>query len=467
MLGPLVWSLLNTAATVLIPFGLFTVFARTGEAWQVGAVGIAISIAEIVKTLCPQGFYEVLLHRDIRREQDEAAFGFLLLSGGMAALAYLAVLGVTGHHLPDVRQILPALMLLAPKILFDVLAIQPQACAVRRGDAKLIAKRTIVSNSVAAAFGISFALAGKSLFGLVSYYLVQSVAGFALMIWVAGAPVRPRLRWSPIRGLLKEAGYASGVRLVGAANSYADTLVVAAFVAPALVGAYNLAKRIETVLMSASASFSAIMYQPAFATHDGASRRVMIENAVTLTTLIIGLPTILFVVFNRDWIVWVFGARWIEAGPICALAALSGLARTYGAIHGAILSVTGRNRALLVNAAGSAVTGLSLVAALAGHGLVWAAGAVAMKSIVFCLSSAVLTMPSFASTARLYLRGAVLPLGAAAVAAAGLERMIRLIGPLPEHWAAPLAILLTVTLFAACMAHQYRDALGRIRRRGR
>jgi teichuronic acid exporter len=260
MLGPLVWSLLNTAATVLIPFGLFTVFARTGEAWQVGAVGIAISIAEIVKTLCPQGFYEVLLHRDIRREQDEAAFGFLLLSGGMAALAYLAVLGVTGHHLPDVRQILPALMLLAPKILFDVLAIQPQACAVRRGDAKLIAKRTIVSNSVAAAFGISFALAGKSLFGLVSYYLVQSVAGFALMTWVAGAPVRPRLRWSPIRGLLKEAGYASGVRLVGAANSYADTLVVAAFVAPALVGAYNLAKRIETVLMSASASFSAIMY---------------------------------------------------------------------------------------------------------------------------------------------------------------------------------------------------------------
>jgi teichuronic acid exporter len=465
MLRPLIWSLINIAATVLIPFGLFTVFARTGEAWQVGAVGIAIGMAEIIKTVCPQGLYEVLLHRDTRPDQDEAAFGFLLLCGGVASIVFAGLIALAAQHSAELAQILPALLLLAPKILFDVSGIQPQAAMVRQGMANRIAVRTLVANVVASMVGAVLAVIGHSLHGLIAYYLVQSVLGFVLTMWAIDAPASPRLRWAPLRSMLGEAGYASGVRLVGAANSYADTIVVAAFVSPALVGAYNLAKRIETVLMSASASLSTILYQPVFAQRNAASATVMVENAVKVTTLLFGLPLILFISYSRDWVGWVFGARWVDAAPICAMAAISGLARTYGSIHGALLSVTGRNRALLANAVGSAVMGLGLVASLAGYGLIWVALGIAMKSVIFCLTSAWLTMPGLRAVIRLYTRHALVPLAAGAILAASAASAVSATNHVAARLAPVASIALSALLIGVLAGLLYREPLHVLARR--
>lgn len=417
MFGPLLWSLLNTAATILTPFVLFTILARTAEAWQVGAIGIAISLLEILKACSPQGLYEILLRPDIRPEQQRSALGYLMACGIVGAALYCVLVLTASYAIPDFEHILPALFMLAPKLIFDVAALQPQAEVARQQALRRLAMRTIVANGVAATTGGILAFSGQALLGLVAYYVIQSVLGFVLVYRGQTNPAVPSLELAPLAGLLKEAGYASGVRLVAASNNYADTLIVAAFVPPAVVGAYNLAKRIETTLMGGASSFGTMLFQPSYAKGNDIQYFDTTETSLKVTTLLFGIPVVVFVSFNRDWIGWVFGEKWIAAGPICALLALSGLARTYGSIHGSLLSVSGRNRALLKNSVASAVSGVFIVASLANVGLFWVALALAIKSTFFSANLARLTIKNHTTIVKSYSRHVLYPLAATAVLA--------------------------------------------------
>lgn len=411
MLGSLLWSLLNAAATIFIPFGLFVVFARTAEPWQVGAVAVAISMAEILKALCPQGLYELLLRR-ADPDQDRAAFGLLLASGVAAATVYIGLLLFVSHYRADFAVILPALLMLAPKLFFDVATVVPQAVVTRQRAIRQLAIRTLTANAVAAISGGVLALSGHALVGLVVYYLMQSFCGFLLLIRAGGTGLeRPSFRFKPLSSVAREAAYASTVRLVGTANNYADTLVVAAFLSPVLVGAYNLGKRIETILITAAGSFSSMLYQPAFAQGDLNERTRMTVTSIRLTTLMFGYPVILFVAFDEVWMRWAFGPSWIEAAPVAAILAVSGLCRIYGSIHGSLLAVRDRNRALLAYALASAVVGLGAVVTFSGYGLIWIAGSIAIKNALFCAIAVVLTRRETATFFSVYLQHVILPLG--------------------------------------------------------
>ena len=464
MLGPVIWSLLNTAATVVIPFLLFIIFARTGEAYQVGAVGIAVSILEILKTFCPQGLYEVLLRPETTREEECASLGLLLLSGLIATAVYMGVIVLVGRYMPDLQAIGPILLLLAPKLLFDVTSVQPQAALARQLTFRRLAMRTVIANFVAAGVGSVLAFAGHALEGLILYYLLQSMLNFFLVARGQMDRVRPTLGTAPLKALFREAGYSSAVRIVAAANNYADTLVVSGFVSAALVGTYNLAKRIETVLMSTSSSFSVIMYQPLFASRGAAPRSEIVTTAMRLTTVLFGLPIIIFVSFPEEWVGWVFGDRWLSAAPVCALLALSGLARIYGGIYGSLLSVSGRNHVLLIYALCSMIVGLGSVVLLSRYGLVWVALAIALKSWVFYLVSAYLTRRETGPVIATCFWNVLSPLLLFSLIAAGATRAVALSAPTGLHGIPPsvLMIALSSVLAMASVLVIYRRDLSKI-----
>ncbi|NEU14472.1 oligosaccharide flippase family protein [Methylobacterium sp. BTF04] len=464
MLGPLIWSLLNAAATVLIPFVLFIVFARTGDAWQVGSVGIAVSIVEILKTICPLGLYEILLRRETTPDEERASLGLLLVSGSVATIAYMAVIVLIGQYMTGFDAIVPILLLLAPKLLFDVASIQPQAALARQLTFRRLAMRTVIANVIAAAVGSGLAFLDHALGGLILYYLLQSALSFLLIVRGQNALVRPSIGITPLKILFRQAGYSSAVRLLAAINNYADTLVVSIFVSTSLVGTYNLSKRLETVLMSTSSSFSAIMYQPLFASRAVAERGRIVENAVRITSLLFGVPVIAFVSFQRDWIGWIFGSRWLDAAPICALLALSGLARIYGSIHGSLLSVSSRNGTLLIYVLCSTVVGLGAVVMYSSSGLIWVAAAIALKSWMFCLVSAYLTRRETEAMATLYFRHVLVPLLWFALIGIGAKQAVAAWSPAGLAGIPPsvLAIMLSAAATLASILVIYRRDLGRI-----
>ena len=60
-----------------------------------------------------------------------------------------------------------------------------------------------------------------------------------------------------------------------------------------------------------------------------------------------------------------FGHRWLAAAPVVAWLSLNGFVRAVGMVPGSFLSVSGRNRELLMTSIASAVGSLALVVVLA------------------------------------------------------------------------------------------------------
>ena len=254
--GGALWSCLNAGTAVALPFLIFIFFARVLPPAQVGLVVLAVACAEFVKAIGLPGLYEALLqHPDHQPRLHETALAVLLLAGCARLPVYAGVLaliaGMTGG--PGAAD--PMLLLIGLRIPFDLATLQPQAVLAQRLSYRRMALRSVVANAGAGVVGIGIAAAGAPMVGLIAYQAGQSALLFLATVHRTGALARPRLHRDCLRLLARQAGMASIVRLVAATNSYVDQILIAALLDTARLAYFNLAKRVETTFITASASF--------------------------------------------------------------------------------------------------------------------------------------------------------------------------------------------------------------------
>ncbi|MBR1092282.1 oligosaccharide flippase family protein [Bradyrhizobium manausense] len=405
------WSAANATVTVVLPFAIFLVFARVVPPWQVGVITVAVTAAEALKALCPQGLYEVLVARQVDEETEGAAAGLLLLSAIAAGLVYTLGLVIFVKRAPDLESMFPFLAPIAAKILFDILALQPQARLARLLQVRRVAVRGIIGAGAAGVLSLVLIVLNMPLAAIASYYVCQSVVGFLVLCVRSNAVRMPRLKKSLLVPLLGEAAYASGVRTVGAVNNYFEPLLASAFLPTVGIAFYNLAKRFETTIFSAQTSFSSIMFQPIFASAgERVDRSGAIEACLLSVTVLFGAPIMIFVAGNLVIINQVLGAQWSGSAPLAAIMVLSGLARVYGSIHASLLSVTFKNRLVFQYALGSGSVGLALVLLLAGINATLLAEMLLLKNCMFTAYAAYLARDGETPLASLYLKRVLMPL---------------------------------------------------------
>jgi PST family polysaccharide transporter len=438
-----VWSALNAAAGALLPLGIFVVFARWLPAAEIGAMALAVAASEVIKTFGLPGLYEALLQqKDNRRRCAETALACLLLGGAALFGLYLLLVPLLVRLVPDVEHAWLAIAVTGLRIPLDLAALQPQAALAERLSFRRLALRSVMATAGAGAIGLGLVFAGQALAGLVVYQVSLSALLLLLTAAGSGTLARPRLHRDCLRLMGPEATRASAVRLVAAVNNYLDQMLVAGLLGGLRLAHYNLAKRIETILISAAAAFSSILFQPVFARGVRSGNAEGLRRGLGVLTATCGLATAVIVVTHPRLITLVFGPAWAEAAPIAACLALGGFARALGGAHGALLSVSGRNRQLLWVSLGSATSGLILVALLAPIGLVPCAAALALRSAGSTGAMAWLTRRDLPGMARTYGLEVGLPFGLMLAGAwAGTRLADRLLaGAEPGVWTGLLAL---------------------------
>lgn len=404
------WSAINAGASVAVPLVIFVAFARLAEPQFVGLVALAGACAEMLKPFGAPGLYEALLqHRADRTDLHESASAMMLLSGLALIPVYVLLIAVLAMLVPGVEAHQWALNLIGLRIVFDLASTQPQARLAQALSYRRLALRAVVANGAAGTIGIGVAAAGAPLAGLVTYSVAQSILAFAFTAAARGALARPRMHaagWA----LLREGWAASAVRLVSASNNYLDQIVIGAVIGSSLLAFFNLAKRIETVFITAASAFSAVLFQPLFAAVDGPARSDTLRRSLCLLTLLCGAPTAVLAVHGTLAVTTVFGAQWAPAAMATSLLAASGLARALGGVHGALLSVSGRNRQLLAVAAVSATLGVGVVVPAAAIGIAWCAAALAIKNAAFAAAEAWMTRADLPGLGTVYLLDVAMPL---------------------------------------------------------
>lgn len=407
------WSAVNAAAGALLPLGIFVVFARWLPAAEIGAVALAVATSEVIKAFGLPGLYEALLQQQEDRQRcAETALACLLLGGlGLFGL-HLLLTPLLAKLVPGVAQAGLAIAVIGLRIPLDLVALQPQAMLAARLSFRRLALRSILATAGAGLAGLGLLLAGLPMAGLVAYQLGLSALLLLLTVAGTGTLVRPQLHRDCLRRLRREATHASAVRLVAAVNNSLDQVLVAGLLGGLQLAYYNLAKRVETILITAAASFGGILFQPVFARRRPGSDAEGLRRGLAVLTASCGLATAVIMATHLQLITLVFGPAWAAAAPVAALLALGGFLRALGSVHGALLSVSGRNRQLLRVSLGSAGSGLALVLLLAPVGLIPCALALALRSLGATAAMAWLTRRDLPGTGLAYALEVGLPFGA-------------------------------------------------------
>jgi teichuronic acid exporter len=409
------WSIVNGGASVIIPFGVFVLFARMMTPAELSPILIAVAILEVLKALGPQGIYDVVMRypESDRRHYESAAAMFLLSGLGLALVFCVLVLLsplVMRATLP------PVLMLLGLRTLFDYLVMQPQAVLARRMAFRRLGSRGLTAGLVSAGGGIAIAQLVSPLLGLTSYYVLQSLVVYVMTAVGTGAAMRPRLDRAAVREMAAEGARASGVRLTAVGFNYLDQLLLGAFIIPAQLGLYMVGKRIEMVAITLVSSFGQMMFQPIFATAQPQHRAPHMGRGIAAVSLVCGVPLVVLALHAQLAVPFIFGAHWKSAATVVALLGLCGLARALGGVAGALLTVTGRNALLLRMGMWGALLSVALIIGLASFGVTVVALGVLARNITLMIIQFRLTGDAKGQLWSLFLRNCLLPLAAVAVA---------------------------------------------------
>ncbi len=418
-----VWSAVNAAAGVLLPFVLFIFFARHLTPADVGTIMFASAIAEIVKAFGLPGLYEALLQQP--RLYQPTALAVLLVTGMALLIVYIGVIAGLGHLMPNVGAHEWLLDLLGLRIVCDLATIQPQAALAQSLAYGRLAGRSIVANLGAGLVGIAVTVYGEPFLGLTAYLAGQSVLIFVTTATGADALVRPRFVRIHMAAMAREAFAASVVRLVAAVNNYLDQIILASSISSLVLAYFNLAKRVEMTFITASSSFSGILFQPTFSIQAPDARTAALRRSLAVIGLICGVPCVFFVVNAQTIVMLGFGSAWLPAATVASVLAVSGFIRALGSVHGALLSVSGYNRQLMWVTTVSAISGIAIVVVGAAFGLVAVAVGLAIKNASIVAWMARLTRGSLPDPSWIYLRDIVSPVIVMAVAGAGISALVR------------------------------------------
>src|SRR5579871_3755210 len=123
-----IWSAINACATVFAPMVLFVFFARTASLETIGAVALATSCIEIVKSFALPGLYEAVLQQSDAQVRCHETVAFILLClSSILMTVYLASVTALSFCISLVAAHYVAFSLLGSRIVLDLAALQPQA----------------------------------------------------------------------------------------------------------------------------------------------------------------------------------------------------------------------------------------------------------------------------------------------------------------------------------------------------
>ncbi len=417
------WAGLSAASNVLLPFAVFVFFAREMSPPMLGLVALASACAELLKAVGLPGVYEALLQQkeDLRRCY-ETALALLLAAGLILAPACLLLLYGLGFVVPGLHAHFPLLAWLALRIPLDLAAVQPQAILVKRLDYRRLSLRSVLANLVAGAGGALTAWLASPVVGLLVYQVGQSILSFAGVAVGRGLLARPRLHHDCVARLRQETIFSTGNRVLAATINYVDQMMIGPLASETGLAFYNLGKRLETTFVTVANSFSSVLFQPLFAADGALCRQRATRRALLVLTLVCGTPAAVVFCNSRLVVGLIFGPHWVGAAPIVGWLCLNGLIRAIGMVPGSLLSVSGRNRELLMTSIVSAVGSLLLVAALAGTSVTVCAAGLAVKNALVVVWLGWLTRRDVPQPALTYGTSVIAPAGLMIVTAALVAR---------------------------------------------
>jgi O-antigen/teichoic acid export membrane protein len=342
------WMMASQGTVQLFGFVTSVVIAHLLSPREVGLAAMCIVFGTLALVIADFGVASVIVQRPSLTETDTSTAFWSSLALGLVLTAAGVGLSWPIADLYGQPRVQPLFAVLSLTFLFTAPGIVQGALLTRELKFRQLEARTIVAVAVSCATAITLAALGLGPWAIIIQSL--TISGVSTLLLWRSSPWRPRLAFSrqSLRDMSGFASHTFGARALGWGTLNGDNLLVGRFIGASSLGIYSLACSVALTPLRRIADPITQVFFPAFSRiRDPEQIGAVWLRALQMVAVIV-IPTMLgVIVVAHDFVVVVFGQKWIRVVPVLQLMAVVGLLQALTTLNNGILQSTGQSRTLV------------------------------------------------------------------------------------------------------------------------
>jgi O-antigen/teichoic acid export membrane protein len=378
------WSALDIILRQGLQFFVSVVLARLLTPADFGLIALLTFFTSLSVTFVQGGLSLALVQRQGTTLDEETAVFWcnlvasLVLGGIFIAIAPL----LASFYGAPVLQ--PLMFVAAAQVVLSALAAVQTALLTRELRFDQLTKTGILSSVFSGAVGVGMAFWGWGVWALAAQLISASAATAAALWWVSAWRPAARVRMSAVRSLARFGAHISLSSVLEVVYSNGFLLVIGKLYGLRDLGIWSRATGVSSLPTSIIAQIIGRTALPLFASRasDPEALRRGMRMALGLAMLI-SLPIMVgLCVLSQEVILALFGEKWIDAAPLMAVTALSGMLIPLQTLNLNLLLALGDSRRYLRIEIQKKVYGIIIVGAGCFFGMIGIAWSAFVISIV-------------------------------------------------------------------------------------
>lgn len=380
------WSAIRSWGTRVATLLVFFILTRLLHPEEIGLISYILGWLLLVAVVADLGLAEYIVYNHNAPRLSELAIWWFQVIISLVITLILVALLLAGFINPDKANpsAINAMIILSLTLPISVAAKIPEALLRRQMDYKGLAIRSLIAILVSSAIAIMLAIAGYGIWSLVAKQVIEIVIDsfycFKLSKW------RPSLEfeWIYLKDIFHGGWGIVSSRLLDVLSQSADTLIIGSMFGMRDLGFYSMGKKIFQVLYDGVVLSVTGVIATAFGrTQNNPQRlKLLFLSAVKFSSLITVPLFMAAIALSIDWIPLVFGTKWSTSAPVAQILFVTGLFAGYGNLNGFILLASNRNKLFFTLMLANFVLSLTLLAVLSNFGMLAAAAANPIKTLL-------------------------------------------------------------------------------------
>lgn len=314
-----------------------------------GILGMALVFQGVAQLIADFGIGAAIVQRPQIDELGlSSAFWANLGVAAVLTAILLASAPLIGHFY-GTDEVVIVLQVMSLTLLIGGLRTLPRALLYRDMAFGALARIGVVASFSAAVVAITMAVNGFGLWSLVAQPVVGNVAELIMLLFANRWRPVFAFRWSAMRDMASFSYGVLGTNLLNYASRNADNLLIGRFLGQGPLGYYALAYQI---MLYPLAQVSGVIVKVLFPTlsrlqADPAGIRNAFLAALSVIALITFPMMMGLLIVSHDFILIVFGEKWLPMETVLRIFCAIGLLQSIGTTVGTIYLSTGRTRLML------------------------------------------------------------------------------------------------------------------------
>lgn len=340
------WSAISTVTIIGLNFLQLTLLSHMIDRSEFGLLTIAMVVITLADTISDFGISNSIIQKkDITQTQLTTLYWLNVGIGVTVSVVAFATSGwiAASLRVPDLEPLIKII-----SVAFLLIPHGQQFRALMQKELNFSAIGKIESSSYLLGFITTLALATIYPFAIVAMYgyLVNAAVRTLLFAYAGRNIYRPSMRFafSEVKSNIKFGAYLTADSLVNFVNTNVSTAILARTLGTIATGGYNLAYNVAVMPPTKLNPIITRVLFPAFAKiqDDNAKLKDSFYKLISLVG-IINFPALLgLMVVAHNFILFIFGERWVFITPILQILCVVGLLRSIGNPIGSLLMAKAR-----------------------------------------------------------------------------------------------------------------------------